>query len=86
MSVIQINLERLGNARWIGGVYGPRGGREIKTDDLDAALDLVRDAVAKVGQPLPPAPPIVPVPFEVPVPQPQPQPHFTRRPRRGSGK
>ncbi len=64
MPAVEINAEQLGNAKWIGQVVGPRGGREIGRnpviETVDELLDAIRVALGEVGDPAPPMAPLVP--------------------------
>jgi hypothetical protein len=68
MSSIVVELE-LAGTQWIGKACGPRGAAEIKTNDLDDALEQIRAACVRFGAPVDPLPP--PVPIEMPAPEPR---------------
>ena len=56
MPMASLELEYLGRGGFEGRIFGPRGGHEFKTDDLDKALTEIRTHFLRLCTPLQPSP------------------------------
>jgi hypothetical protein len=76
MAQVSFECEYLGHhGGFVGKVYGPRGGTEIKARDIDEALGQIRAEFLRLGVPRPASPlPEAPKPIEV-------EPRFVRHAR-----